>query len=119
MIKLFLGDAGVSDGLGATPTRRRRHERTACSSLANSDIAPSSFLEIPLPWGRNAGKAASNELGGARIFRAAPEVRNGTVILTMSRRVYRSPRVGRLIFWQDRPGGRRTRYALAGIRGTN
>src|SRR5271157_4460930 len=34
------------------PPRRRRHERTACSSLANSDIAPSSFLEIPLAWGR-------------------------------------------------------------------
>jgi len=118
MIKLFHGDAGVSDGLRATPTRRWRHERTACSSLANSDVAPSSFLEIPLPWGRNAGKAASNELGGARIFRAGPEVRNGTVILTMSRRVYRSPRVGRLIFWQDRPG-RRIRHALAGIRGTN
>src|SRR5271157_6650403 len=33
------------------PARRRRHERTACSSLAKSDIAPSSFLEIPLPWG--------------------------------------------------------------------
>src|SRR5208283_1013451 len=30
------------------PPRPRRHERTACSSLANSDIATSSFLEIPL-----------------------------------------------------------------------
>jgi len=37
----------------------------------------------------------------------------------MSRRVCRSPRVGRLILWQDRPGGRRTPHALAGIRGTN
>src|SRR4051794_11121105 len=33
------------------PPRRRRHERTACSSLANSDIAPSSFLGSSLSPG--------------------------------------------------------------------
>src|SRR5271157_6589333 len=101
------------------PARRRRHERTACSSLANSDIAPSSFLEIPLPWGGGHWKGGLERAWWSQDLLSRSGVAKRTVILTMSRRVCRSPRAGRLIFWQDRPGRRRSRHALAGIRGTN
>src|SRR5208337_1918339 len=101
------------------PPRRRRHERTACSSLANSDIAPSSFLEIPLLWGGEHWEGGLERAWRSQDLSSRSGGAKRTVILTMSRRVYRSPRVGRLIFWQDRPGRRRTGHDLAGIRGTN
>src|SRR5271166_6278473 len=87
------------------PPRRRRHERTACSSLANSDIAPSSFLEIPLLWGGEHWEGGLERAWRSQDLSSRSGGAKRTVILTMSRHVYRSPRVGRLIFWQDRPGG--------------
>jgi len=101
------------------PPRPRRHERTACSSLANSDIAPSSFLEIPLLGGGGHWEGGLEGAWRSQDLSSRSGGAKRTVILTMSRRVCRSPRVGRLICWQDRPGRRRTGHALAGIRGTN
>ncbi len=54
-------------------------------------------MEIPLPGEDDPRRAASNEPGGARISSGLSEATQRTVILTMSRRVCRSPRVGRLV----------------------
>ena len=101
------------------PPRRRRHEPTACSSLANSDIAPSSFLEIPLLCGRGHWEGGPERAWRSQDLSSRSGGAKRTVILTKSRLVCRTPRAGRLICWQDRPGRRRTGHALAGIRGTN
>src|SRR5271166_2185201 len=80
------------------PPRRPRHERTACSSLANSDIAPSSFLEIPLPWGGRHWVGGLERAWRSQIHSSRSGGANRTVILTTAGRAFGLPRHGLLIY---------------------